>query len=90
MGAQALEKVQEAARRVGEAQQQAFAAALNRQIDEKEHKVEQREDVVREDLDPDARRRQEEERRRSQGGRGEPEDPPDEDPERGRHVDARA
>ncbi len=91
MSAQALEKVQEAARRLGETQQQAFAATLKRQIDEKEHRVEKGEDAVREDLDPDARRRQEEERRRrSQGGRMEPDDPSEDDEERGRHVDARA
>ena len=64
MSTQALEKVQEAARRLGETQQQAFAATLNRQIDEKEHRVEHGEDLVREDLDPNARRRQEDERQR--------------------------
>lgn len=91
MSAQALEKVQEAARRLGETQQQAFAATLNRQIDEKEHRVEQGGDLVREDLDPNARRRQEEERRRRlPSATAETEDPPGDDEERGRHVDTRA
>ena len=90
ISAQALEKVQEASRRLGETQQQGFAAALNRQVDEQEHRVERGKETDKQDLDPNTRRRQEEERRRRARAEAEAEEPPDEDEDRGRHVDVRA
>jgi hypothetical protein len=90
---QALERVQEAARRQGEHQQQTFAASLNRQVDAREHQVNEGERAAEEELDPNARQKKEEEalarRRQEQGEENRP-DPVDEEEDRGRHIDARA
>jgi hypothetical protein len=90
---QALERVQEAARRQGEQQQQTFAASLNRQVDTREHQVNEGERAEEETLDPNAKKDEEEEApdHRGDGRTGTDLPEGDEDEEgRGRHIDARA
>jgi hypothetical protein len=89
---QVLEQVQEAARRQGEQQQQSFAVSLNRQVDTREHQVNQGEEPRPETLDPDARQ----EREGSKDSKSSPDGPrkdegedEDED-ELGRHIDVHA
>jgi hypothetical protein len=89
---QALERVQEAARRQGEQQQQSFAANLNRQVDAREHRVNEGEKPHPEELDPNAKQKQEGEKDEEKA-RTEEELPAERDPEeedRGRVIDTRA
>jgi len=89
---QALERVQEAARRQGELQQQTFAVNLNRQVDKQEQTVGQGERAEQEKLEPDAKQEREEQRRAHRDAEEKEGPPPadgDED-ERGRIIDVRA
>lgn len=92
--AQAAERLQEAARRIGDHQQQGFAVTLDRQVDDREHRVTEKEKAGSEELDPNAKRKKEEEPRPANEGSDAGESPagpgPDEEEDRGRHVDARA
>jgi hypothetical protein len=92
--AQAAERLQEAARRIGDHQQQGFAVTLDRQADHREHAVTESEKAESEALDPNAKRKKEDAARPGDEGT-EAEDNPaepgwDEEEDRGRHVDARA
>jgi hypothetical protein len=92
---QALERVQEAARRQGEQQQQSFAANLNRQVDAREHRVNEGERPHPEELDANARRKEdgEKEKEEEKARAEETELPPSREPEeedRGRVIDTRA
>ena len=92
--AQAAERLQEAARRIGDHQQQGFAVTLDRQVDDREHMVTEKEKAASEELDPNARRKEEETPRAANEGTDAEESPGelgwDEEEDRGRHVDARA
>lgn len=92
--AQAVERLQEAARRIGDQQQQGFAVTLNRQVDDREHMVTQKEKASQEELDPNAKRTKEEMPQPAREGADAEESPAepgwDEEEDRGRHVDARA
>lgn len=92
--AQAAERLQEAARRIGDHQQQGFAVTLNRQVDNREHTVTENEKTSSEELDPNAKRKKEEAPRPASDGPDADESPAepgwDEEEDRGRHVDARA
>jgi hypothetical protein len=90
---QALERVQETARRQGEFQQQSFATSLNRSVDAREHRVNEGERPHAEDLDPNAKKEQDEEKQAARSLKDEGDEPPDEGPEGeelGRVVDTRA
>ncbi len=88
-----VERLQEGARRLGDQQQQGFALSLNRQVDEREHRVNEGEKAREEAIDPNARRQREQTPRRGQPEEEPPDAAREEDgdgEERGRHVDARA
>jgi hypothetical protein len=91
---QAVERLQEAARRIGDQQQQGFAVTLNRQVDDRGRMVTGKEGVSQEGLDPNAKREKEETPRPAREGADAEESPaePGQDVEEdlGRHVDARA
>jgi hypothetical protein len=92
---QAVERLQEAARRTGDQQQQGFAVTLNRQVDDRESKVTEKEKASQEELDPNAKRKQEEKPRAAREAAEAEKDPAepgwdDEEEDRGRHVDTRA
>jgi hypothetical protein len=92
--AQAAERLQEAARRIGDQQQQGFAVTLNRQADDREHQVTRKEKASQEELDPNAKRSKEETPRPVREDADAEESPAEpgwgEEEDRGRHVDARA
>jgi hypothetical protein len=92
--AQAAERLQEAARRIGDQQQQGFAVTLDRQVDDREHQVTRKEKASQEELDPNAKRSKEETPRPAREDADAEESPAepgwDEEEDRGRHVDARA
>jgi hypothetical protein len=92
--AQAAERLQEAARRIGDQQQQGFAVTLDRHVDSREHSVTEKEKASSDELDPNAKRKKEEAPRPASEGMDAPEEPVepgwDEEEDRGRHVDARA
>jgi hypothetical protein len=87
---QVLEQVQEAARRQGEQQQQSFAVSLNRQVDAREHQVNQGEEPRPENPDPEARREQEGSPDSKSSREGSREDEGEDEEELGRHVDVHA
>ena len=88
---QALERVQESARRHGDLQQQSFAASLNHQVDAREHQVIPTDEAQPEELDPEARKKREEALRRHLAGEPEQDENPEDGEENlGRHVDVRA
>ena len=92
--AQAAERLQEAARRIGDHQQQGFAVTLDRQVDDREHTVTEKEKAASEELDPNAKRKKDEAPRPANESTDADESPAepgwDEEEDRGRHVDARA
>jgi len=92
--AQAVERLQEAARRVGDQQQQGFAVTLDRQVDHREHAVTEKERAGSEELDPNAKRKKEDAPPSAREGTDTDESLAesglDEEEDRGRHVDARA
>jgi hypothetical protein len=92
--AQAAERLQEAARRIGDQQQQGFAVTLDRQVDHREHTVTEGERAGSEELDPNAKRKQEKAPRPANEGTDADDTPAepgwDEEEDRGRHVDTRA
>lgn len=90
---QALERVQEAARRQGEQQQQTFGVSLNRQADARGHRVNQGEKSSQEELDPNAQQKKEDEPRAralQEPDEEASDEAGDEDEDLGRHIDARA
>lgn len=92
--AQAAERLQEAARRIGDHQQQGFAVTLNRHVDDREHTVTGKEKAASEELDSNAKRKQDDAPRPASGGTDAAESPAEpgwnEEEDRGRHVDTRA
>jgi hypothetical protein len=90
--AQALERVQEAARRQGEMEQQSFSLALNRQVDQRGHQVNEGAKLTQEELDPNSQKKHEEEKppREADEGVEEGAEPKSEEEMRGRHIDTRA
>jgi hypothetical protein len=87
---QVLEQVQEAARRHGEQQQQSFAVSLNRQVDAREHQVNQGEEPQPEDPDTGARQEHEGSPDAKSSREGPPKDEGEDEEELGRHVDVKA
>ena len=88
---QALERVQETARRQGEMQQQSFGASLKHQVDARDHEVNQGDELRPETLDSQGKNEREEpakgktaEEKAGEEGATDGED------ELGQHVDARA
>ena len=88
----AVERVAEAARRQGESEQRAFATTLNRQVDAREHRVNEGEKPVEDELDPEGRRTGEESkdgsRERTEKKKEELPKPDEDGP--GRLIDVRA
>lgn len=90
---QALEQVQEAARKRGEQQQQSFAVTLNRQVDKREHQVNEGDASEGEEREPGVRKGKGDGAGEDPRGEREKEPPAgseDEEGEIGRHVDAHA
>lgn len=87
-----VERLQEGARRSGDQQQQGFAVTLNRQVDAREHRVNESEAARDETIDPNAQKKKEEggEENGRKDAPADRKDAPPEEEERGRHVDARA
>lgn len=88
---QALERIQEAARRQGEVQQGNFATTLNHQVEKREHQVAQGEEPEEEALDPEARKQGQESPARKDAAEADRKDEiQDEEKEVGQHLDVRA
>ena len=88
---QALERVQETARRQGEMQQQSFGASLNHQVDAREHQVNQGDEAQQEALDHEEKKeRREPGTEKSPEPVAEAEGATDGEENLGQHVDARA
>ncbi len=89
---QALERVQEAARRQGDTQQQTFAGNLSREADARGHRVTEADKTPDADLEPGDERKREPDggKPRNQDKAGAGEETPEPEEDLGRHLDVRA